>query len=113
MRPRPPLCRRDPLLHHLLAVAALLVAAPAAQDLGGGAPCSHGRVAHLRFEPPQGDGTGAFAFEDLPPDARRLVGLFSPREASIPLPPVGGTLHVDLGDRNAVVLPFPSPRLEL
>ena len=70
----------------------LLVAAPA-EDLGGGSPAAHGRVARLVLDRWIPGAPSAFRFVDLAPATPLTLLLLSPQRTNVPMP--FGTLIAD------------------
>src|SRR5688572_8995203 len=61
----------------------------AADEIGGGAPASHGRVPRLVLDRWIPGSQSAFRFLDMPPGSAVGVAMLSTRTANIPVPPYG------------------------
>jgi hypothetical protein len=79
---------------------ALVLAATAgstnSQDLGGGAPCSHGRVARFVVEGWIPGAPSALAFRDVPPGTAIGIAMISGGTTSQTVPGIAGTFIVDV-----------------
>ena len=94
-----------------LVVSFVFASLTGAQDLGGGAPASHGRVPRFALESwIPGTGTAA-RFDDAPPSVSALAGIlaFAPTAATVP--GFAGTLLAD--PALAIVFAMPGGRVSL
>ena len=82
----------------LLTLVLFPVASLQAQDLGGGAPASHGRVPRLTLEKWIPGAATALTFSDLPTTTWATIFIFSPKSTSTPVPGFTGTLTADVFD---------------
>lgn len=80
------------LVFLLVAVTALSLPA---QDLGGGAIASHGRVARFTIDSWIPGMPSAFTFHDLPANTALCIAMLSPGATSFALPGIAGTFVAD------------------